>query len=65
MMVLTRFWRSLTKKDVLRVLDMNYKLKNNNFYRYPSFRAFFHGPGFFRIESKLLADPDPDSENKV
>ena len=75
MMVLTRFWRSLTKKDVLRVLDMNYKLKNNNFYRYPSFRAFIHGPGFsgsdpdfwpIRIRTqKIKSDPNPGKKTRT
>ena len=63
MMVLIRFWRSLPKRTMLRVLDMKY----NIFFYFPILGRFFHGSGsrFFRIGSGLLADPDPDSEKKV
>ena len=61
MMVLIRFWRSLTKKTMLRELDMKY---NIFFYFNFSFRTFFHGSGFIRIGPEFLADPDPDSEKK-
>ena len=43
MMILIRFWRSLTKKDsvkTLRVLDIKYRY-NICFYFYPSLRTFF------------------------
>ena len=52
-MVLIRFWRSLTKKTVLRVLDMKY-----NFFSTftPVLGRFFHGSGF-------LADPDLEKKS--
>ena len=60
-MVLIRFWRSLTKKDSVRVLDMIYKIFSTLTL---VLGRFFHGSGFFRIGSGFLADPYQDSEKK-
>ena len=64
MMVLIRFWWSLTNNSVksASLLDMKY-----NIIFYSSFRTFLHGSRsrFFRIGSRFLADPDPDSTKSL
>ena len=58
MMVLIRFWRSLTKKDSAKSARCKIIFFFFNFNS--SFRTFFHGSGFFRIGSGLLVDPDSE-----
>ena len=53
MMFLIRFWRSLTKKD--SVESAKYEMQIFSFCT-SVFGQIFHGSGFFRIGSKVLAD---------
>ena len=62
MMVLIRFWRSLTKKDSV----MSARIETENLFSSftPVLGPFLYGSrsGFFWIGSGFLADPDPDSK---
>ena len=62
MMVLIRFWRSLTKKESVKSASVEMKYNICSSFT-PVLGRFFHGSGFFRIGSGFLADLDTNSKN--